>query len=172
MRRVLLPVLFVAFFLLESLFVELLPGEYFDSDQIFVPRILMIAILFLTIYGGKTHGIVYGFIFGLLFDVVYTEVIGIYLFMFPLIAYLTAMLMKVLQANILISTIVTVLGIILLELGVYELNFLIHITDMPFSMFAEHRLFPTAILNLAFTLVLAFPLKRHFEKWAEEHRNE
>lgn len=172
MRRVLLPVLFVAFFLFESLFVELVPAELFGSDRIFVPRLLMIAILFLSIYGGKTHGIVYGFIFGLLYDVVYTEILGVYLFMFPFIAYIIAKLMKVLQSNIFISSILTVIGVCLLELGIYEMNFIIHMTEMPFSKFIELRLFPTSILNLALTIVFAYPLKRYFEKWADQLRNE
>jgi rod shape-determining protein MreD len=171
-RRVLLPVIYVGFFLFESLFVELLPAEIFNKDFIFVPRLLMIGILFLAIYGGRTHGIVYGFIFGLLYDVFYTEIIGVYLFLFPLLAYATSKLMKVLQANLLISSLITLVGVCVLELAVYEMNFLIHITDMPFASFTELRLYPTSILNLALTIIVAYPLKRYLEKWAEERRNE
>ena len=172
MRRVLLPVTFVGLFLFESLFAELWPAELFNRDFIFVPRLLMIGILFLAIYGGKTHGIIYGFIFGLLYDVFYTEIIGVYLYLFPLLAYLTAKLMKALQANLLISSIVTLLGVCVLELAVYEMNFLIHITDMPFAKFVELRLYPTSILNLALTIIVALPLKMQIEKWADELRND
>jgi rod shape-determining protein MreD len=171
-RRVLLPVIYVAFFVFESLFVELLPADLFNRDFIFVPRLLMIGILFLAIYGGRTHGILYGFIFGLLYDVFYTEIIGVYLFLFPLLAYATAKLMRALQTNLLISSLVTLLGVCVLELTVYELNFLIHKTDMPFARFIEIRLYPTSILNLALTLIVAYPLKRFLEKWSEERRNE
>jgi rod shape-determining protein MreD len=63
-------------------------------------------------------------------------------------------------------------GIILLELGVYELNYLLKVTEMAFQTFLQERLYPTLILNLAFTILVSFPLKRQFEKYAEELRNE
>lgn len=172
MRRFLLPVLFVILFVVESIFVELLPAELFNSNRIFVPHFLIIAILFFTIYGNRNKGLIFGFIFGLLFDIVYTEVIGIYLFMFPLIAYIVSKIMKILQTNIVIVTIVSLVGVALLELGVYEMNYLIKVTSMDFTMYTSMRLFPTLILNLAVTIVFSYPLKKLFEKYAEELKNE
>jgi rod shape-determining protein MreD len=171
-RRFLLPVLFAAFFILESIFLEVLPPKYFHHEHILVPHLLMIGIFFLTIYGHRNLGIIYGFIFGVLFDVVYTEVIGIYLCLYPLIAYLISKIMKILQNNLLIMTLVTLFGIALLELGAYEMNFLIHQTSMDFATFSRARLLPTILLNLVFIVILAYPLKRHFEKLAEQLRNE
>jgi rod shape-determining protein MreD len=122
----------------------------------------------LTIYGGKKYGILYGLVFGLLFDIVYTEIIGIYLFLFPLIAYLVSKIMKVLQANLFIALFVTILGVALLELGVYEMNFLIHVTTMEFVPFLQLRFLPTLLLNLAFVILMIYPLKKQFEKIADE----
>ncbi|UQD52895.1 rod shape-determining protein MreD [Bacillus methanolicus] len=167
MNRFLLPVMLAAFFVIESVFVQLLPAEIFNSDRILVPRFLIIAIFFLTIYGSKKYGIIYGFVFGLLYDVCYTEILGFYLFFFPLTAYLVSKMMKVLQTNIVIVTIVSVIGVALLELGAYEMNLLIHRTDMSFSHFASLRLLPTIVLNLAFSIIAAYPLKRLYEKFAE-----
>ncbi len=172
MRRVLLPVLFTGCFIFESIFIELMPAKFFNGQHILVPHMLMIAILFLTIYGSRNLGILYGFIFGMLFDVVYTEVIGIYLCMLPLIAYLISKIMKVLQTNVIIVSIVTLFGIALLEIGVYEMNFLIHKTTMGFSSFLGNRLMPTLILNLIFVILVAYPFKRQFENLAEQLRNE
>ncbi|WP_019154677.1 rod shape-determining protein MreD [Robertmurraya massiliosenegalensis] len=172
MRKFLLPLLFILFFILESAFVQSIPAEMFNGERILVPRFLMIAIIFLTLYGNRNHGLVYGFAFGLLFDVVYTEIIGIYLFLFPLIAYLASKVMRLLQANIVVISIVSLLGVALLELSVYELIFLINKTDMSFSMFVELRWLPTLILNLAFTIIFAYPLKRHFEKYAHSLKEE
>ncbi|MDF1506872.1 rod shape-determining protein MreD [Robertmurraya sp. DFI.2.37] len=166
MRKFLLPLLFIFFFILESIFVQSLPAEMFNSERILVPRFLMIAIIFLTLYGNRNHGLIYALVFGLLFDVVYTEIIGIYLFLFPLIAYLTSKVMRLLQANIVVISVVSLLGVALLELCVYELTFLINKTDMVFSMFVDLRWLPTLILNLAFIIIFAYPLKRHFEKYA------
>ncbi|PLR93721.1 rod shape-determining protein MreD [Bacillus sp. T33-2] len=172
MNRFLLPVLFGFLFILESLFVELLPAELFNSDRILVPHFLMAGLLLLTIYGSFKHGIIYAFVFGLLFDIVYTEVIGIYLFVFPLMSYIFARIMKILQVNILIVSVISLFVIALLEVAVYEMNYLINVTDLDFKTFATIRLFPTLILNLAFIIIAVFPLKRQFEKFAEALRND
>lgn len=172
MNRFLLPGLFVFLFILESLFVELLPAELFNSDRILVPHFLIAGILFLTIYLSPKYGILYGFVFGLLFDVVYTEIIGIYLFMFPLMAYLIAKIMKVLQTNIFIVSALSILGIGILEIGVYELNYLIHITNLDFGVYFKIRLIPTLVLNLAFIILTAYPFKKHFERVADTIQND
>jgi rod shape-determining protein MreD len=166
-NRFLLPVMLAAFFVIESIFVQLLPAEAFNSDRIMVPRFLIIAIFFLTVYGNKKYGILYGLIFGLLFDVFYTEILGIYLSLFPLMAYIVSKMMKVLQTNLVMMTIVSIIGVALLEIGAYEMNFLIHRTDMDFSHFASLRLLPTIILNLVFLIFAAYPLKKQYEKFAE-----
>jgi rod shape-determining protein MreD len=84
-RKFLLPLLFLLLFYAESLFVEYLPAKVFGFERIFVPHFLFIALLFLTVFVGKKHGIIYAAIFGLLFDIVYVEIIGIYLFLYPFI---------------------------------------------------------------------------------------
>ena len=172
MIRFLLPAMFAFLFILESLFVELLPAELFNSDRILAPHFLMVGILFLTAYLSPKHGIMYGFIFGLLFDVVYTEIIGIYLFMFPFIAYLFANMIRVLQTNVLVVSLLSLIGIALLETGVYQMMHLIKITDLDFTAYVKIRLVPTLILNLAFIVVAAYPFKRQFENAADRLRND
>ncbi|WP_210366752.1 rod shape-determining protein MreD [Bacillus sp. REN3] len=171
MTRFLLPALFVFLFILESLFVEFLPAELFNSDRILVPHFLMAGILFLTAYVGQKQGILYGLIFGLLFDLVYTEIIGIYLVLFPLIAYLFAYMMKMLQTNILIVSLLSLIGIALLEISAYQFMHLIKVTDLEFAVFLKIRMYPTLILNLAFIILAAYPFKRQFENAAERLRN-
>ena len=92
-----LPLIISLSFIFESIFVELLPEAFSKSDMILVPHFLMVMIIFTTIYGNQKHGLIYGFIFGLLFDVVYTEIIGIYLFLIPVVTKIVSWLMKLLQ---------------------------------------------------------------------------
>ncbi|HAQ08595.1 MAG TPA: rod shape-determining protein MreD [Bacillus bacterium] len=172
MNRFSLPILFVFLFILESLFVELLPVSVFSNDRILAPHFLMAGILFLTAYLSPKHGIIYGFIFGLLFDVVYTEIIGIYLFMFPLIAYIFANMMRVLQTNIMIVSVLSLIGIAFLEIGAYEMMYLIKVTELNFSSFVSIRLIPTLILNLSFIVLAAYFFKKQFEKAADRLRND
>lgn len=167
MSRILLPFLLVFLFIAESNFVALMPEEIFGGNYILIPHFLIVAILFLTVYGPKKYWLLYAFIFGLLFDIVYTEIIGIYLFLFPVIAYLMTKLMKVLQTNILIVSLASLIFVTLLELASYEINFLIHITDMDISSYLSNRLVPTLILNLIFIIIAAYPFKKYFRKIVE-----
>nr|WP_197969859.1 rod shape-determining protein MreD [Mesobacillus harenae] len=167
-----MPILFAFLFIAESLFVQLFPADLFNNGSIFVPHFLWAAIFFLAIYGSTKSGILYGFVFGLLFDIVYTEIIGIYMFMFPVLTYLFSRVMKALQTNIVIVSLVSLLGIAVLEIGVYEILYLIHRTNMEFSAFATLRLYPTLLLNLVFIIIAAYPLRRRFERYADELRND
>lgn len=167
MRKFLPPVLFGFLFILESLFVQFLPGNLFGGQVILVPHFLIIAILFFAIYGNKKQAFIYGFIFGLLFDIDFTEILGIYLFFFPFITYIVLKIMKILQVNILTVSFFSLVGVALLEIGVYELNKLIGITTMNFSTFFNIRFIPTLLLNLIFTVIAAYPLKWKFENYAD-----
>lgn len=164
MRKILLPLFILLFFIAESIFAEFTAENIVGENYIIAPRFLMAALIFLTIYGPRWYGLIYSLFAGLLFDIVFTEIIGIYLFMFPLVAYIILKLMKILQTNIVIVSIVAIIGVILLELGVYEMYFLIHITNMDFLSFLSLRLLPTVILNALFIAIAAFPLKKQFEK--------
>lgn len=164
MRKFLLPLLLLLFFILESIFVELMPPKVFGNEYILVPHFLIIAIILLTVYGPKNYGVLYGFLFGLWFDIVYTEIMGIYLCLFPLVAYISYKLMKVLQSNIVMVTFISILGVALVELGAYEMNVLINRTGMTFATFSMDRLIPTLILNLIFIILTIYPFKKHFEK--------
>lgn len=166
MRKFLLPLLLLLFFILESIFVELMPPKVFGNEYILVPHFLIIAIILLTVYGPKNYGVLYGLLFGLWFDIVYTEIMGIYLCLFPLVAYICYKLMKVLQTNIVMVTFISILGVAFLELGAYEMNVLINRTGMTFATFSMDRLIPTLILNLIFVILTIYPFKKHFEKLA------
>ena len=172
MRKAFLPIIISLCFLFESVFVELLPAELFKSSSIFVPHFLMVTIIFVTVYISQKHGIMYGFIFGILFDIVYTEIIGIYLFMFPLVAYITSWIMRILQTNIILVSFVAILGVGFLELGVYEMNFIIGRTNMSLASFVDIRLVPTLILNFIFIILVSYPLRKYLDLYAEALRNE
>lgn len=172
MKKFLLPLLFLLLFILESIFAQYFPPEVFGKNNILVPHFLFAGILFLTIYVGRKYGLIYAAIFGLLFDIVWIEIIGIYFFLFPFITYLVSKIMHVLQTNIIVAFFVSLFGMALLEIGVYEMDFLIHKTNLDFMNFIELRLYPSLILNGVFLIIAAYPLKRHFEKFAESLRDE
>lgn len=170
MRKFLLPLSLLLLFLFESILVQLMPADLFGAQKVWVPRFLIITIFFLTIYGSSKHGIVYGLIFGLLFDIVYTEILGIYLFLYPLTAFIVLKIMKVLQVNLFTTSIVSLIGVALLESAVFAMNRIIGITTIDFTSFLNMRLLPTLLFNAIFLIISSYPLKRSFEKFAEDLR--
>jgi rod shape-determining protein MreD len=167
MKKVLLPISLVLLFFIESLLVQFMPANLFGDQKVWVPRFLIITIFFLSIYGSAKHGIIYGLIFGLLFDIVFTEILGIYLFLYPLTAFIVLKIMKILQVNLLTVSIVSLIGVVILESAVYGLNRLIGITSIDFMSFLTMRLLPTLLLNAVFLIIASYPLKRIFEKFAD-----
>ncbi|MBM7653029.1 rod shape-determining protein MreD [Neobacillus cucumis] len=172
MKKLLLPLLFLFLFILESLYVQYVPDDLFGGNKIIAPHFLFAACVFLTIFVGQKQGIIYGAVFGLLFDVVYVEIIGIYFFLYPFVCYLASKMLNILQSNFLVSIIITIVAIALLEVGVYEMDHLINVTDMDFMKFLNLRFYPTLILNTLFVIIAGYPLRRLFEKHSEALRAE
>jgi rod shape-determining protein MreD len=165
-KKFLLPLTFILLFIFESLLVQLMPEGLLGSQKVLVPRFLIIAIFFLTIYGSAKHGIIYGLIFGVLFDIVFTEILGIYLFLYPLTAFIVLKIMKVWQVNLFSTSLVSLIGVVILEIAVFGMNRIIGITSIDFMTFVNMRLLPTLLLNAIFLIIAAYPLKRSFEKFA------
>jgi rod shape-determining protein MreD len=163
-RKSILPLLAGVIFISESLFVNIFLGDQLKSEKIFVPHFIMIFLMFLAVYGTRRTALIYAFILGIMFDVVYTEVLGIYLFAFPIITFLLSGLMRVLQNNILLVSIITVLSIAILEVTIFQMNLIIGVASMTYQEFATMRLLPTLALNAAAVVILSYPLKKQIEK--------
>jgi rod shape-determining protein MreD len=159
-----LPFLAVVCFVSESIFVDLWPKNHLYIDYFFVPRFFLIFIVFTAIYIGRTRAMIYGLIFGVLYDCAYTELLGVYAFAFPLIAYIVAKAMKVFHQHWLIACFLGLFSIAILELYVYGIQLLIGRTNMPFQAFCFRRLWPTLLLNAVFLVLLSYPLKQRLVK--------
>ncbi|GCD81680.1 rod shape-determining protein MreD [Parageobacillus thermoglucosidasius] len=164
MKKWALPFLAVVCFVSESIFVDVWPKNHVYIDYFFVPRFFLIFIVFAAIYIGQTRAMVYGLIFGVLYDCTYTELLGVYSFSFPFIAYIAAKAMKVLHQHWLIACFLSLFSIAVLELYVYGIQLLIGRTNMPFQMFCLQRLSPTLLLNVVFLVLLSYPLKQQLVK--------
>jgi len=172
MNRVFVPLVAILCFIAENLFVTLIPYDIALDNWIFVPRFIFLFLLFITIFYDKKTGVLYAFIFGLLQDVIYAEIFGIYLFWYPFTIYLVYLLMKVLQSNIFMVSLVCILSVSFLEFGIYEIYMLIRETTMNVKQFVSLRLMPTVILNVVVFLLLFYPVKKRLEYYNKIRRDE
>ncbi|MBM6619745.1 rod shape-determining protein MreD [Bacillus suaedaesalsae] len=164
MRKWFLPTLAFLCFILESVFVSVLPSELFGMERILVPRFVLIIVVFVTMFTNVRTGMIYGFVLGILYDLLYTNLIGVYMFAFTFLAYIVAWIIKLFQINTFTVTFISLIMITLLDFYVYGIQYLLANTSMIASEFLSIRLLPTLILNLAFVIVLFVPLKRQFFK--------
>ncbi|MGG3847405.1 rod shape-determining protein MreD [Aeribacillus composti] len=160
MRTFFLPVMVMFIFVLESIIVDLVPIPFLSDHQVAVPHLLLLMIVILAAYGPRKIAVIYGIVFGLLFDVVYTQVIGIYAFSFPTLAYLVMQALRVLNPNIFVLIFLTELSVALLEFFTYGIYLLIRMTAVPLQLFTIDRLLPTLALNFVLACVLIYPLKK------------
>ncbi len=160
MKRFVLPLILTFVFLFESSFVDLVPADIFHKENVYVPRFLFVLIAFITVYFNKPMGLVYGAIYGLFYDVIYTEILGVYLFLFTLIAYLISWASRILQTNIFVISLLSLIGIVALEFCVYGVNLAIGIASLSVEQFLQVRVLPTILLNSIFLLIFAYPFKK------------
>ncbi|APH04232.1 rod shape-determining protein MreD [Bacillus weihaiensis] len=164
MRRFLLPFLVFFAFISESTFAHLVQFPFATEDHLFVPRFVLIVVIFITVYLNRTQGMLFGFFFGLLHDIVYIEVVGIYLFPYAMIAYLISKAMKVIHGHVLIVLLLIVLAISVLEFYVYGVNLATGVTSMKAYDFTMYRLLPTLALNTLVALLFVFPFRGFLTK--------
>ncbi|WP_042345592.1 rod shape-determining protein MreD [Bacillus massiliigorillae] len=172
MRKLFIPLFIVCIFLFESLFVNIFIGEFYHGHLILVPRLLMIFFVFFTVFGNYRAAVIYSAVTGFVFDIVYTEVLGIYLFVLPIITYLISKLMKILHNNIFMVSVMSVVAVAMLEIIVYGFNFILGFANMSFQEFALVRLLPTLGLNAIIVILVAYPVRKFIVKYATEESNE
>ncbi|MCJ7839902.1 rod shape-determining protein MreD [Lederbergia sp. NSJ-179] len=160
MRRLVLPLLLTVCFYCESVFVELTPPGSFKLDMILVPHFLLILFVVMGILYLRNRTLIYAAVFGLLFDVYFTEIIGVYLFLFPIVVYLASKMAKIFQVNIFTVFFIAVLSVGIVELVVYGMNIFVLQRNMDIQEYLNRRLWPTLILNQIFFLITYFPFKK------------
>ncbi|PEA56683.1 rod shape-determining protein MreD [Bacillus pseudomycoides] len=161
LKKAILPLLLLFVFVLENMFSTIVPTSLFWKNTIVAPHFLMIVLCFIAIYFNSVHGIYYGLLFGFLFDIVHTELVGVYIFAYPILVYLVYQAMRILQVNLFIVFFIVLASIAALEYYVYGFLTLIGRVHMPAHIFFTDRLLPTLLLNGIFLLLFCFPLQRY-----------
>ena len=159
MKRLILPFLGIVLFYSESIFATLSPIDVYGDTRFLVPRFLFLFILFLSVNYRPRASYTYGFVFGFLYDLLFSGIIGIYMFLFPLLVYIALAILKVIYQNVIIVGILGIILIAVLEWIVYQFNLLIGVAGIDFSSFLTQRLYATLLFNSLFILLLAYPFK-------------
>ena len=101
----------------------------------------------------------YGLFFGLLYDVYYIDIIGLYSVLYPVICLAAGVAVKHIHQNLIISTTLSLILVVLLELILYLVYSLIALKSIEFSHFLTTRLVPTMIANSIFLIMLGWAFR-------------
>lgn len=96
---------------------------------------------------------------GIVFDLYYTGIFGVYIFVFPLVVYVTRQLVKYISPNFLSGLLIYFIDITIVEALSFLASRVVHMTSMSGSAFLVNTLAPTLALNLALFVVLYFPIR-------------
>ncbi|PIC87222.1 rod shape-determining protein MreD [Sporosarcina sp. P20a] len=164
MIRFIIPLIVVLLFFLEPIFSLFSPIEINGDLYIMVPRFLIVYLIFIATYYNSKRAIIYGFVLGLLYDMYHIDIIGLYTFMYPLICYVAALVIRQIERHIVTVMVLSVVMIVLLELLSYFFASVIALTSIDFGEFFTSRLVPTMIANSLFIVMFGYMFKQITEK--------
>lgn len=159
MNRSVIPILAVLLFFLEPVFSLFSPIEIEGLRYTLVPRFVIVYLIFVAVYYGRQRAILYGILLGLLYDMFYIDIIGLYAFLYPLICFIAALIMRYLHRHILTVMLLSLFLVAVLEILSYFFASLIALTSIDTHEFFTNRLVPTMMANSLFVIMFGWFFK-------------
>ncbi|MEQ6389623.1 rod shape-determining protein MreD [Bacillaceae bacterium S4-13-58] len=172
MKRAILPLLLLVSLILESIALEFLPNQYLVRDFMITPHWIFVMILYIAIFydSDRTYmSVLYGITFGFLVDILYTDILGVYMFTYGIVAYVVHGLKKMLHANFFVAFLLSFLGLLLVEWSLYIVYTMTGVASMGVETYMLYRLIPTMTANLIFMIILYPFFPRQLYQLAEMH---
>ncbi|EKK20898.1 Rod shape-determining protein MreD [Fructilactobacillus florum 8D] len=164
-QQLLFPSGLILAFFLEGIIMKLFSSSLAGTFPM-VPYLTLLWLIDGTLFWGSQHArMLYwaAFLMGAWYDSYFIGVIGIYMFIFPLVVYVTRLLLVYVDENLIGATMIYLIDIIIVLLLGYaggRIGHLVYFSGIHFMAFAFG---PTLGLNLILFLVLYYPIKRLFE---------
>ncbi|AIC95170.1 rod shape-determining protein MreD [Shouchella lehensis] len=160
MSRTYFSIVLVFLFILEGSLLPYMLANYTEATQYVVPRLVIMTIVLIGLYSGKQVALIYGLAFGFLYDVVFTNYLGIYMFGFACLGYLSAVPLKAVKESALWAVLLCTIAVFLFEYFQYGLFYILSVTTMTGGDFLLDRLLPTLVLNSALAILLVLPFRK------------
>ncbi|MCZ2258411.1 rod shape-determining protein MreD [Sporosarcina sp. G11-34] len=156
MIRSIIPLIAMVLFFLEPVFSLFSPLEIGGTLYTLVPRFVIVLLIFLAVYDSRKRAVVYGIVLGLLYDMFYIDIIGLYAFLYPLICFIAAMIIRQVHRHIVTVMFLSLFLVALLETLSYVFASLISLTTIGSEEFIFSRLIPTMIANSLFVIMFGW----------------
>jgi rod shape-determining protein MreD len=153
-------------FLLEGTVMSWIIPPVWQSSVLVAPHLVLVGVLFATLYKNRYHGLAYGIAFGLLQDFIYYgHALGVYSFSMGLVGYLFGLAFRFSSRGIFISLVAAILGSFAydsLVFGIYR--FFLGVVHTDYQWMFMHQILPSMLFNALIALLLYMPAR----KWLED----
>lgn len=165
MRRYLIFLILFGLFLLEGTVVQWIIPPVWKSSVLVVPHLVLVAVLFTSLFKSRYQGLAYGLGFGMLQDFIYYgHALGVYSFSMGIVGYVFGLVFRSSARGIVISLMAAVLGSFAydsLVYGIYRLFLGVITIDYQWTFL--HEILPSMLFNALIALLLYMPMR----KWLE-----
>lgn len=138
----------------------LFQGHFLVYPNMMQSRLVVMAIVMLVFFLQKwQHQVGTLMAIGFMFDLFYTGILGIYVFLLPLLWYFTTYIEGYFQATATAIGAIYLIDLTLLETMTYMLNSFMGLTKMTVATFIPDVLGMTLLVNILLFIILYFPLR-------------
>ena len=162
-RWIKLTLTIIALFIIETtLFPWLIPEQY----RFFIyPKLVLISIIYVSIFTNRHYGLMFGLGFGLLQDVhYYGHMIGPNAFSLAFVGYISGLLIRSSSPHFIIIMLIQSLSLFLNEVISYFLYRLFNITVMDFVWMFMRSMLPSVMISMFLALLIYIPSRSILEK--------
>ncbi|WP_409341658.1 rod shape-determining protein MreD [Paenibacillus sp. MBLB4367] len=167
MRQHWLIALLFLVFLLEGTVLQLLVPVVWQTKVTVSPQLILLAVLYISVFLGRHRGVVYGLGFGLLHDIVYYgPMIGTYSFGLGFCAYLVGWLAQRTRGGIFSSLLLIAIGNLVflwIHYGIYRI---FQITHNDVEQTFLYQMVPSLLVDLLIALAIYVPMRKLLEPLA------
>lgn len=171
MRRSVLILLLFLLFIIEN---TILPWLVPDAWQMrIIPNLVLIVILFVTVYHHRHTALILGLSFGMLHDIVfYGRILGAHSFAMGVSAYLIGLVFQLPRAPLPLMMTVVLLGSLMEDSVLFAIYSVFNLNQQPYNWALLHHMLPTMLFHFAIGLALYIPIRRQLELVGKENRTE
>lgn len=163
MRVFLYLIVGVVLFYIDSIIGLLIPMHFGHFEFNFIPHLILLYILLITIYRGFGIGLIFAILFGIVTDIYVGSVYGLYMFGYLALVVIFDKFLKVFYRDYTMICILSIISIIVFEIYVAIIYGVIGFANIDIINFTLLRMIPTIILNVILLIIL-FPVFIKFMK--------
>ncbi|UTH13066.1 rod shape-determining protein MreD [Macrococcus equipercicus] len=157
MQFVIIPLIALLLFYLDTLINTMMPVMLFGHNFYFTSHLVLLYLLMLTVYKNPTVALILGAFFGLLSDVYLGTIYGLYTFSYIVFIIMMNQLFKVFYKDIEVMIGLLFIFVLLFESVFYVMAIILSGTTMNVFEFLIRHGLPSSLINLLL-IVLIFPL--------------